>query len=207
MPATSNWSQFLLTGSNRCHGPIAKTSYGGHSRVEAQHWSTWWMSDQNESSHAFTSFEFMHGEACQGREMMWTLALAVCQDFTSLPLVSRLNQVICCGAACRQYASESRLNIFTGMTAIRLFCGCKSSLCIQHAIYHFNGPQLSHWTCLNLVTALVYFIFYVYNSDSKSLDVFSSLDSWGPKRNLKSRRTNNRLYKVEHLIKVRHQMV
>ncbi len=106
-----NWSQFLLTGSNRCHGPIAKTSYRGHSTVKPQHWSTWWMSDQNESSHGFTSFEFMHGEACQGREMMWTLALTVCQDFTSLPLATRLKLVICCLAACCQYAWESRFNI------------------------------------------------------------------------------------------------
>lgn len=66
-------SQFLLRGFNRCHGPIAKTSYCGHSTVKPQRWSTWWMSDRNESSHGFTSFEFMHGEACQGREMMWTL--------------------------------------------------------------------------------------------------------------------------------------
>lgn len=165
-----NWSQILLTDSNRCHGPIAKTSYRGHSTVKPQHWSTWWMSDQNESSHGFTSFEFMHGEACQGREMMWTLALTVCQDFTTLPLATRLKLVICCLAACCQYAWESRFNIYgllTGMNAIRLFCGCKASLCIHHAIYHFNGPQLSQGTHFNLVTALVYSLFYVSNADSK----------------------------------------
>lgn len=59
----------------------------------------------------FTSFEFMHGEGCQGREMMWTLALTVCQDFTSLPLSTRLKLVICCRAACCQFAWESRFNI------------------------------------------------------------------------------------------------
>ncbi len=118
----------------------------------------------------FTSFEFMHGEACQGREMMWTLALTVCQDFTSLPLATRLKLVICRLAACCQYAWESRFNIcglLTGMNAIRLFCGCKVSLCTQHAIYHFNGPQLSQETGFNLVTTLVYSLCYVSNSDSK----------------------------------------
>jgi len=139
-----------------------QTSYRGHSTVKPQHWSTWWMSDQNESSHGFTSFEFMHGEACQGREMMWTLALTVCQDFTSLPLATRLKLVICCLAACCQYAWESRFNIcglLKRMNAIRLFCGCKASLCIHHAIYHFNGHQRSQGTRFNLVTTLVYSFF------------------------------------------------
>lgn len=70
---TPDRSQFLLRGFNRCHGPIAKTSYCGHSTVKPQRWSTRWMSDRNESSHGFTSFEFMRGEACQRWEMMWTL--------------------------------------------------------------------------------------------------------------------------------------
>lgn len=34
-------------------GRLPKTSYCGHSTVEAQHWSTWWMSDRNQSSHGF----------------------------------------------------------------------------------------------------------------------------------------------------------
>lgn len=153
-----NWSQFLLTGFNRCHGPIAKTSYRGHSTVKPQHWTTWWMSDQNESSRGFTSFEFMHGETCQGREMMWTLAFTVCQDFSSLPLTTRLKLVICCLAACCQYAWSSRFYIcglLTGMHAIRLFCRCKAFPRIRHAIYHFNGPQLSQGAHFNLVTTLI----------------------------------------------------
>lgn len=127
------------------------------------------MSDQNESSRGFTSLEFMHGEACQGRERMWTLALTVCQDFTSLPLATRLKLVICCRAACCQRARESRFNIcglLTGMLAIRLFCGCKASLCIDRAIYHFNGPQLSQGVRFNLVTTLDFFLFNMSNTDS-----------------------------------------
>lgn len=50
---TPDWSQFLWRGFNRCHGPIAKTVRCGHSPVEAQHWSTWWMSDRNQSSRGF----------------------------------------------------------------------------------------------------------------------------------------------------------
>lgn len=49
------------------------------------------------------------------------------------PLATRLKLVICCLAACCQYAWESRFNIcglLTGMNAIRLFCGCKASLCV-----------------------------------------------------------------------------
>lgn len=34
-------------------GRLPKTSYCGHSRVEAQHWSTWWMSYWNQSSRGF----------------------------------------------------------------------------------------------------------------------------------------------------------
>ena len=162
----------------------------------------------------FTSFEFMHGEACQGREMMWTLALTVCQDFTSLPLATRLKQVICCLAACCQYAWESRFNIcglLAGMNAIRLFCGCEVSLCIHHAIYHFNGPQLSQGTCFNLVTTLVYSLFYVSKSDSKPvthLFFFFSLRFclFGRQDRIKKYSTKSRLFKVEHQMMFWHQM-
>lgn len=74
------------------------------------------------------------------------------------PLATRLKLVICCLAACCQYARDSRFNIcglLTGLNAIRLFGGCKASLCTHHAIYHFNGPQLSQETRFNLVTTLV----------------------------------------------------
>lgn len=118
----------------------------------------------------FTSFEFMHGEACQGQEMMWTLALTVCQNFTSLPLSARLKLVICYLAACHQYAWDSRFNIcglLTGMNAIRRFLGLRASFCTHLAIYHFNGSQLSQGTHLHLAKAVVGFFFHVSNSDSK----------------------------------------
>lgn len=38
---------------------------------------------------------------------------------------------------------------------------------MHHAIYHFNGPQLSQETHFNLVKTLVYSLFYVSNPDSK----------------------------------------
>lgn len=141
---TADRSQFLLRGFNRCHGPIAKTSYCGHSTVKPRRWSTWWMSDRNESSHGFTSFEFMHGEACQGREMMWTLLSLFVkishpplhQPPTPTPLASCLKLVICCLTSLCQRGWESRFNIcgLTGLNAIRLFCGCKESLCRLQSI-------------------------------------------------------------------------
>lgn len=158
-------SQFLLRGFHRCHGLIAKTSYCGHSTVKPQHWSTWWMSDRNESSHGFTSFKFMHGEACQGREMMWTL-LSLFVKILHPPTFLKL--VICCLAAFCQNAWESRVNIcgLTGMNPIRLFCDCRGFLCIHHSIYHFNRPQHSQGAQFNLVT-IFFSLCYMSNSDSK----------------------------------------
>lgn len=89
--------------------------------------------------------------------------------FTSLPLATCLKPVICCRAACCQYAGESRFNIcglLTGMNAIKMFCGCKTSFCINHAIYQFNGPQLSRGTQFNLITTHFHPLFYVSHPDS-----------------------------------------
>lgn len=172
-----NWSQFLLTGFKRCHGPIAKTSYRGHSTVKPQHWSTWWMSDQNESSHGLFFFFFFYqlwihawGSLSGARDDVDTGSHCLSRFNIPPPLATRLKLVICCLAACCQYARDSRFNIcglLTGLNAIRLFGGCKASLCTHHAIYHFNGPQLSQETRFNLVTTLVCSLCYVSNSDSK----------------------------------------
>ena len=170
MTQMSNRSQISVTCSKRCHGLVAKTSYCVHITVKPWHCSTRWMSDQNESSHGFTSFEFMHGEACQGREMMWTLALTVCQNFTSLPLSARLKLVICYLTACHQCVWDSWFNIcglLAGINAIRWLCGRKESFCTHLAIYHFNEPRLSQGTCLHLAKTVVWFLFHISNSYSK----------------------------------------
>lgn len=124
---TPDWSPFPRRGCNRCRRPIAKTSYGGHGRAAPQHWSAWWMSDPNQSSRAFTSFEFMHGEACQGRGMMWTLLCLFASRFR--PPIPRhcLKPVICCLLLLCQNAADSRFNVcrLTGRKAIS-FKGVKS---------------------------------------------------------------------------------
>lgn len=72
---------------------------------------------QIQTNPAFTSFEFMHGEACQGRGMMWTLP--VCQVFL------RPRPVIVCQAShLLSYGSlpkRPRFNVYrlTGRKSIR----------------------------------------------------------------------------------------
>lgn len=71
---TPDWSRILWRGFNRCHGPIANNvllwtqNSGGTTLI--------YMMDVRSKAiqpRFCTSFEFMHGAACQGRETMWTL--------------------------------------------------------------------------------------------------------------------------------------
>lgn len=177
-------SQFLLRGFHRCHGLIAKTSYCGHSTVKPQHWSTWWMSDRNESSHGFTSFKFMHGGPVRGEK--WCGHCSHCLSrFYIPPLFLKL--VICCLAAFCQNAWESRVNIcgLTGMNPIRLFCDCRGFLCIHHSIYHFNRPQHSQEAQFNLVSIFCSSC-YMSTSDSKlvTLHCYSIQSSCIPSESL-----------------------
>lgn len=100
-PIMPDWSPFPSIGFNSCHQLIAKTSYGGHSRVKPQHWSAWWMSDLNQSSRGLTSFEFMRGGGPSVPRNDVDTTLPVCGRFHA-PSHHCLKPVICClGALCQ----------------------------------------------------------------------------------------------------------